>query len=142
MQSLGYFKDLKLQPIGKTYQLLSYTLLQGNMEPNNIEQIQAAKMKIDTLHHMNFVHGDIRIGNIVFCPSGNGAFLIDFDFTECFGCEYHEVYNRELEERHPDVRSQKTNIKKFCHDQYALNHIALKYFKEPVYPYNGLNLVG
>ncbi len=58
MRQLGYFKNLELQRIGKTYQLLSYTVLQGNMEPYNIEQIQAAKSKIARLHKENLVHAD------------------------------------------------------------------------------------
>ncbi len=76
----------------------------------------------------------MQTGNIVFCPLGNEAFLIDFDFTEAAGCKYHEDYNHEVNERHPDIKSKKTNTKRFCHDEYALNYIAQEYFRESVYP--------
>lgn len=134
MLKLNYFENLKLQDIGVTHHLLSYTILRGVMEPNNIEQIKDAKRLIAKLHQEKLVHADIRIGNIVFLPLGNKAFLIDFDFTESVGSEYHDDYNRNLEERHPDIRSRETNKKEFCHDEYALNYIAWKFFEASVYP--------
>ena len=134
MVQLGYFNDVSLLSIGKTHQLLSYTALLGELEPTNLEQIEAVKSIIEELHKQKLVHADIRIGNIIFSPSNNKAFLIDFDFTGAVGSLYHENYNRELDERHPDIKSRKTDKKLFIHDKYALNYIASKYFGESVYP--------
>ena len=133
MESLGYFKNLVLHQLSKTYQLLSYTVMKGGMEPNNFEQIEAAKHWITKLHEMGLVHADIRIGNIVFCQPHNQAFLIDFDFTESAGSEYHEGYNCDLSERHPDIKNRNTTTKEYCHDRYALNWISRKYFEVSVY---------
>ena len=124
MESLGYFKNLVLHQLSKTYQLLSYTVMKGSMEPSNFEQIEAAKHWITKLHEMGLVHADIRIGNIVFCQPHNQAFLIDFDFTESAGSEYHEGYNCDLSERHPDIKK---------YDNNALNWISQKYFEVSVY---------
>lgn len=125
MKAMGYFKELKLQDIGKKHHLLSYKVLQGHMEPMSIKQIDAAEEVIKSVHSHNMVHSDIRRGNIVFGP-GHQAFLIDFDFAAPPDSSYHEEYNKDLAERHPGIHEGQT--KQFDHDFHSLNFIRKAYF--------------
>lgn len=122
MQQMGYFEDLTLQPIGKRHHLLSYKYIPGRIIPIYRKHIDMARECLHNLHALNFVHADIRIGNIVFCR--DRAYLIDFDFAAPPGSPYHSEYNFGLSER---KRNIKLSRKSFDHDTYSLTWIGDNY---------------
>lgn len=50
--------------------------------------ILRAAEELQRIHHLRMIHGDLRPGNILVCPDGNGDFtvhFIDFDYAAFFG---------------------------------------------------------
>ena len=121
MKHLGYFANLNLQQIGKNHQLLSYQMLKGNLTPVSIKQIYSAAQIIENIHKFNAtVHGDIRIGNILF-DLPDKAYVIDFDFAAPRGESYHEQFNESVEGRHLGARTGEP--KDYSHDWHSLGWI-------------------
>mmetsp|Transcript_2615 Transcript_2615/g.3566 ORF Transcript_2615/g.3566 Transcript_2615/m.3566 type:complete len:173 (-) Transcript_2615:724-1242(-) len=48
--------------------------------PENIQQVIAVAQHLKSLHARGFVHGDVRLLNMVFCNDAEQSALIDFDF--------------------------------------------------------------
>ena len=123
MERLGYFDNLRVTDIGRHHFLLSYSVLLGSVAPSTPKQISSVLKWIAVLHKNQLVHGDIRIGNIVF--SGEDGFLIDFDLTAKCGTPYPMTYNN-LAERHPTAI--RGNRRTYLHDYYALIKIGTAFF--------------
>ena len=70
--------------------------------------------------YSDYVHGDIRVTNIVF-PSAeaeDGGVLIDFDLVREELTEYPSDYNDKLSERHPDAYAHQPMKKE--HERHSL----------------------
>ncbi len=124
MMKLKYFKNLELKPIGRSYSLLSYCVLEGTIKPRLPTSILWALEKIAELHEQNLVHGDIREGNILYAEEE--SFLIDFDYTDACGTEYPPGYKGDLFERHGCAKVKERRA--FSHDYHALMKLASHYF--------------
>ena len=60
-------------------QMLKYKFIHGNHEPIRIGDFRGALASLQKVHSSGYIHGDIRIENIVF---GHGtSYLIDFDLA-------------------------------------------------------------
>ena len=60
-------------------QMLKYKFIRGNHEPIRIGDFRGALASLQKVHSSGYIHGDIRIENIVF---GHGtSYLIDFDLA-------------------------------------------------------------
>ena len=77
--------------------------------------------QLSEMHKYGFVHGDIRLANMVF-PKGGESCLIDFDFV---GMHNHNIYassyNYDLNER-CSVALPKSRMQ-MEHDRFALEYI-------------------
>ena len=135
MMTLGYFEQLKLDNIGKHYILLSYKVLLGDLTPLNIRQIYCAARIIEAIHAKGMVHADIRIGNILFA-NPDKAYVIDFDFCSAVNTRYHDLFNTEVQGRHPQAKEGEQ--KQYSHDWFALGSIVKKYFPNRQDIYNPL----
>ena len=125
MESMGYFRNLKLEEIGQNHKLLSYERIEGTIEPVLPVQIVKAKEHLETIHKQGYVHSDVRLGNIVFSLP-DGAFLIDFDLAANCDEEYHYNFNGDLPERHPEAKPGLWRKKE--HDLHSLQYIADYFF--------------
>lgn len=102
-----------------------YKFIDGDHEPNCLKQFVGVVNTLDSLHAQGFVHGDIRVGNIVFHDSST---LIDFDLCRRENDTYHRDYRFYEDERHKHAK--KGNKMKKMHDRYALSLIMLKYLND------------
>jgi hypothetical protein len=76
---------------------------------------------LSRMHQHEFVHGDVRLANMVFSEDGT-SYLIDFDFVGEHGAsKYSRGFNSGLAERHPGAGPN--IIMKMEHDRYALAYV-------------------
>jgi serine/threonine protein kinase len=87
---------VKVEGKGKV-KILSYPYRVGSYHPNSVSQIIEVLQILRTLHIRGYVHGDIRIENIIF--SSNCSLIIDYDFARQKN-ELYENYNSEIPGRH------------------------------------------
>ena len=59
--------------------ILAIPFMPGSHLPGTIAQVVAVVEHLKRMHHLDFVHGDIRLLNMVF--SNEKSELIDFDFS-------------------------------------------------------------
>ena len=77
------------------------------------------------VHEQGFVHGDVRLSNIIF--SGDTSYLIDYDLArkeDKVEGLYPAGYNR-IPQRHPDAKAHLPMRK--VHDRFSLAKIMKKY---------------
>ena len=51
---------------------------------------------LDKFHKLGYVHGDIRVANLIFCNDSMTAHIIDYDLTTKVGKKYPNDYNIEF----------------------------------------------
>ena len=107
--------------------ILSYPFIPGSHSPSISAQLRAVLRSVIRLHEAEYVHGDIRASNIVFCPSsGLGCSskrsqLIDFDYCGEEGkARYPPFFNPVISDgkRHDEASSGALLRKE--HDYFAL----------------------
>lgn len=125
MMTLLGVKNVEVERLSKEYCLLSYSLLNGRHEPSYIEQFVVIAQKLEMLHGQGMVHGDVRLGNLLFGQSKQEAYLIDFDYTAECGTPYPYNYNT-VPERHESARGE--NRMEQVHDWYSLIYLLLSFF--------------
>lgn len=76
---------------GGRIQFLSYTFIGGDHVPPNLWGIIDAIRSLKKVHSKGYVHGDVRIDNVVFGEMSGT--LIDFDFARLEGTQYPAKYN-------------------------------------------------
>lgn len=79
--------------------------------PGTKEQFLLVGAKLCELHGDLYVHGDVRLANMLFPVNGRDAFLVDFDFCRPCGDAanpplYIEGYATDALPRHPDARGK------------------------------------
>ncbi len=125
MELMG-INDVELIKLSEEYSLLSYSYLEGLHEPNFTQQFAVVAHKLKRLHDEGLVHGDVRIGNIIFTAVRDQAYLIDFDYTAKQGEMYPPKYNSSLAERHDGAKEYYKM--EFDHDWFSLIYVMLHYF--------------
>jgi hypothetical protein len=100
-------------------ELLSYPYKEGSFHPRTVVQIMTIIKSLHALHSKGYVHGDIRIENLIYSSNGKDVYIIDYDFARKEGEHYPECYNADVPGRH---KAAKRNciMDKF-HDWYALH---------------------
>ena len=68
------------------------------------------------LHSRGFVHGDIRVENMVFTT--NTSYLIDFDMVQQEGACYPLGYTYHEDLKHPEAQENRPTRK--VHDRFSL----------------------
>ena len=61
-------------------QMLQYRFIRGNHEPISVGDFRGALESLRGVHSLGYIHGDIKIENIVFGHDGT-SYLIDFDLA-------------------------------------------------------------
>lgn len=113
--------EVQLSDDGR-YSYLCYNFIQGSCSPKKIGDFRNIIETLQKIHEMEYVHGDVRLQNLVFGLSR--SWIIDFDNALKVGAEYPVCYNSLLPERHSDIRISLIPIKcDFVHDWYSLSHI-------------------
>jgi serine/threonine protein kinase len=105
---------------------ISYSYVDGSHKPVTLEQFIGVVKILDFLHTHGFVHGDVRLSNIIF--HGQSSTLIDFDLCKEENQEYPSDYKFYEDERHEKARAG--GLMKKMHDRYALALIIQKYIKD------------
>ena len=83
---------------------------------------------LDKLHKEGYVHGDIRLANLIFGDDSRDGYLIDYDLSGRHGIStYPAGYYFHLSVRHPDARAG--NLMLQSHDRHSLAIIIEEYFK-------------
>lgn len=110
--------EIKLSEDGN----LCYDFKPGKSEPRKVNEFCSIIKTLHAIHDLGYVHGDVRLQNLVFGPSK--SWIIDFDNALEVGTKYPECYNIQADERHPDIQQQPVQIEcAFVHDWYSLAYI-------------------
>ena len=119
-------KNASVCPIDSAgnYHCLTYDYIKGTNVPSNLRQFYNILCALDNLHTAGYVHGDVRLENMIFAE-GNEGYLIDYDFARKEHYPYN--YNTELEVRHKTASPSQPMLK--YHDRYSLSLCILKCFK-------------
>ena len=128
---ISILPDVKLTPPCTDTRLytLSYTYIQGN--EGNIRYTYQLKAfvgivnMLSEMHKYGFVHGDVRLANMVFRKDGE-SHLIDFDFVgKHDDTVYANSFNHSIDGRHPNaIRKSRMMVE---HDRFALRFIINTY---------------
>jgi hypothetical protein len=111
--------------IYKYIDYLFYDLRVGNHQAKSVKQFSKIGRDVGRLHANGYVHGDIRLANIVFGDGVDEAWLIDFDYAGKLSdnAVYPYGWQRNTE-RHPDAREGASFSNAFtC---YGYNHLYQK----------------
>ena len=83
LQQVAVLENLQLQYMmsDKTTAILSYTYISGSHQPRVVREFAPVVCILERIHDLGFVHGDIRVINLIFVPDGN-IVLIDYDLAE------------------------------------------------------------
>ena len=117
---------LSHDPTERVYQL-SYRYIPGidgrarQGDKFELKQFLGVVETLSDMHQNGFVHGDIRLANMVFPKDGKSS-LIDFDFVgKHSNSVYFSRYNCELQVR--DSRARPNSPMKMEHDRAALKNV-------------------
>lgn len=115
--------DPTLSCIGRV-RILSYPLKKGCHRPRNLLQIAIMIENLYNIHSKGYVHGDIRIENLLYSYDGKEAYILDCDFANKENSIYPLVYNSDVFGRHMNAKPSQTMIK--THDRYSLHCCVLE----------------
>ena len=111
----SYSEDVRLYTL--TYKHVNGTV---NNTSNELKSFVGVAQVLSEMHNRGFVHGDVRLDNIIF--SDDQSHLIDFDFVgRNSETSYHGNYNSRLPERH--TMAIGGNRMTFEHDRFSLAKI-------------------
>ena len=112
----------------KRFCQLKYQYIEGSNVPMKLKQFVGVTHVLHKVHELGFVHGDIRLANIVFSTEDDKSYLIDFDLAREEGKgRYPEGYNN-LSMRHKGACARQYMKKE--HDRFSLAEV----MKEAVIP--------
>eukprot|EP01028_Stygiella_incarcerata_P013680 TRINITY_DN82_c1_g1_i1.p1 TRINITY_DN82_c1_g1~~TRINITY_DN82_c1_g1_i1.p1 ORF type:complete len:583 (-),score=173.11 TRINITY_DN82_c1_g1_i1:360-2108(-) len=126
----GYLHGMRMVNIDQNIQYLVYDHIKGSHKPKNVKQFAKICRDLGRLHCEKFVHGDVRVHNMLFGDRDRGeghntgddddAWLIDFDFA---GKEDEDKYPYGLlpiDERDPRACILPRQCLRIHHDRYSL----------------------
>ena len=97
---------------------ICHAYLEGTHTPRSFKQFAGVLSMLDTLHKLNYVHGDIRKENIIFATNKCTSYLIDFELAKAEGSRYPSGYRYYKEFRYQNAREHYPLWKE--HDRYSL----------------------
>lgn len=120
----AYISDLSQGGTGR-FTFIRYKFIEGEHTPSGGTKPFSDIAKIlKCIHSLGYVHGDIRLANLLFTAGGRGI-ILDFDLAEKDGVCYPMNYITEgIEERHKNAAKGKPRT--FQHDVHALQFIIEK----------------
>ena len=94
---------VELTSIASRVYILTYKYILGRGKPYNLKDFVGVVQTLSHMHKHGFVHGDIRLANMV-CTEDGTSHLIDFDFVGKHGVsDYFHYFNYKFDERHPEA---------------------------------------
>lgn len=105
---------------------LSYPYKSGSHRPRSFVQVKKLLEQIQALHKLGYVHGDIRIENLLYSYDGEEAYILDFDFANPQDTQYPVQFNHDIEER--NVRARAGQLMKKHHDRFSLYYCFMKQY--------------
>jgi hypothetical protein len=110
--------------------IIKYPHIDGSHIPHNYQQFHHIMEELMQMHSQGWVHGDIRLANMIFHSENNDSRLIDFDFAGVAGTAvYPAGYNHNIKDgfRHRDAVS--AALLQPLHDVYSLGCIIGQLFR-------------
>ncbi len=119
-------RNVQLFQLPPHVQVLRYRFIEGNHKATSLQQLLCVALQLERLHSQGYVHGDVRVTNMVF--NDDAGSLIDFDFCRVVSdsTRYCSGYSHHLEERHVDARAN--NCMRIEHDVYSMVYVCRKFF--------------
>lgn len=116
--------EVKLQPLTSDGRIvaLKYAYIEGDHKPQELWQFANVANILASIHEKGYVHGDVRIENIVFGRKKPGV-LIDFREINTL---YPEGYNYTILTRHPFAYCGEPMLPE--HDMYSLAVVLKTFF--------------
>lgn len=71
-------EDVSVRHLSKRW-TFEYKFIAGNHEPTTVKDFRGAVEVLRKVHSLGYIHGDVRIENIVF--GGGKSYLMDFDLA-------------------------------------------------------------
>ncbi len=127
IRTAGVNVELKEVTDDKRISYISYDYYDGDHKPQCLYHFHNIVCMLDKLHSAGYVHGDVRLANLVFGNDGKG-YLIDFDLAGLEGTRYPRLYERHFDVRHEHAIAGMEMCK--SHDRYSLAIIVHKYCPE------------
>lgn len=97
---------------------LKYKYIHGSHKPRNLASILDVIRSLKKIHETGYVHGDIRVSNIVYGSHTDSGTIIDCDFASTEGAEYPQCFSSDVAER--AAGAKKLNPMKQSHDRESL----------------------
>ena len=116
LNSVHAYSDVRVEEVTST---LKCTYTSGDHEPAGVAQFRGVVQMLAKLHDRGYVHGDVRLQNIVFTKKD--SVLIDFDLAKKEGETYPSGYNCEFEGTHPDTTLHGEMLK--SHDIHSVLYL-------------------
>jgi len=105
--------------------MVKYKYLKGNDKPKSVQHFVDVLFALQKIHDAGFVHGDIRLCNLVFDDNGVHSYIIDFDMAskESDDNVYCEGYSDKeiIKKRHPEAFEKKKMERK--HDRHSIAYL-------------------
>jgi len=104
------------------FTLVKYKCLKGNHQPKSVEHFVPILLALQKIHDEGYVHGDIRLCNLIFNEDGLNSWIIDFDMASKGG-RYSSNYNcsGDIKERYS--KDMGTKEMKPEHDRHSLGYL-------------------
>lgn len=83
--------NAKIDQIGRVNRL-TYKYCKGSHTPKSLTQLGVLITQLINLHQQGYVHGDIRIENLLYSYDGKEAYILDYDFANIEGEFYPEEF--------------------------------------------------
>lgn len=130
MQLAGVEASKKAISIDEHYYAITYPYYNGDHKPTNIRQCYRIIQMLDKLHSNGYVHGDVRLSNLVFDDEGQEGYLIDYDFCGKDGQARYPINYYFSDIRHREATEGKIMFQ--YHDRYSLAEIISQHLKDDV----------
>ena len=106
------------------YYYIKYKCYPGNHTPDNLKQFGGIFSMLGKVHDADYVHGDIRLQNLIFDDNKKDSYLLDYDLAKKNGKgRYPLGYCCDISVRHPNAKGGRRMDKR--HDRHALKQILL-----------------
>ena len=74
------------------FQCLRYAWREGDHQSKSARQFIHILKQLDKIHKSDFVHGDVRMMNLIFSKTTDEAWIMDFDFVGKVSTYYPSDY--------------------------------------------------
>ena len=125
LEQIGFKHEIMRLSVDGRFTMLKRSYIPGSHNPREVTDFKGVLECLKRVHDYGYVHGDVRIYNIIFKRDGT-SHLIDFDLARKEGETYHYLYNGDCKDRHPDARPEQPMKKE--HDTFSIKEIIKVFF--------------